>query len=116
MTASVIAAAGNILLNFMFIPHYGYIAAGYTTFVCYGLFALTHYLFMKRICRDRLESIKVFDAWFIILLTISLVLTAAGFTALYKATPVRYVIIAICMLGCVVKRKIILELFKNFSF
>lgn len=48
MTASVIAAIANIILNAIFIPIYGYIAAGYTTLVCYILLALIHYLFMKK--------------------------------------------------------------------
>lgn len=40
---SIGAAAINILLNMIFIPKYGYIAAAYTTMISYGLLMLFHY-------------------------------------------------------------------------
>ncbi|MDS9385551.1 polysaccharide biosynthesis C-terminal domain-containing protein, partial [Streptococcus pneumoniae] len=40
MWASIGGAIMNIFLNFIFLKHFGYIAAGYTTLFCYILFAL----------------------------------------------------------------------------
>ena len=47
MYASIIGAILNLLLNFIFIPMYGFIAAAYTTLICYVVFMFMHYLFSK---------------------------------------------------------------------
>lgn len=40
---TIIAAASNIVLNFIFIPRYGYIAAAYTTLASYFIsFCIAH--------------------------------------------------------------------------
>ena len=44
MLASVIGAMLNIILNYCLIKEFGYIAAGYTTFISYVLFVCTHNL------------------------------------------------------------------------
>ena len=47
MLASVVGAALNVLLNWIFINKYGYTAAGYTTLVCYVAYSIAHYIMMK---------------------------------------------------------------------
>ena len=42
------AALLNIPLNYIFITKYGYVAAAYTTMVCYGALMLFHYMMVKR--------------------------------------------------------------------
>ena len=42
MTASVIGAVLNIILNYFFINLFGYYAAGYTTLFCYAIYVLFH--------------------------------------------------------------------------
>lgn len=46
---TMLAAGVNIILNYIFIPRYGYIAAAYTTLVTYILYFFFHYYFAKRI-------------------------------------------------------------------
>ena len=41
--ASISSAIVNIYLNWLLIPKFGFIVAGYTTFVAYMLFALINY-------------------------------------------------------------------------
>lgn len=43
------AAVLNIILNWIFIPRYGYIAAAYTTLFCYMLYFLLHRYLSKRL-------------------------------------------------------------------
>ena len=43
------AAVANVVLNFIFIRLFGYIAAGYTTLACYMLYSVGHYIVSKRI-------------------------------------------------------------------
>lgn len=49
MAASMAAAGANVVLNFIFIRLFGYIAAGYTTLACYMLYSVGHYIVSKRI-------------------------------------------------------------------
>ena len=46
---TVIAATLNIILNVIFIPKYGFIAAGYTTFFSYFVLMIIHYIITKYI-------------------------------------------------------------------
>lgn len=45
---TVIAAAINVVLNWLLIPRYGYIAAAYTTLVGYACLLVIHYFLAKR--------------------------------------------------------------------
>lgn len=52
ISIGTLAAAGlNILLNFWFIPIFGYIAAAYTTMFCYGVLLVFHYILVRRLQR-----------------------------------------------------------------
>lgn len=51
MVASCIVAASNLILNYIFVPLYGFVAAGYTTLICYIFYSCFHYFLMKNICR-----------------------------------------------------------------
>lgn len=51
--ASVGSAVVNVVLNSWFIPHISFVAAGYTTFISYILFALCNYIAMKHIVKTQ---------------------------------------------------------------
>ncbi len=51
----------NILLNFVFINLFGYLAAGYTTLVCYIILAIFHWLMVKQILKKNTEIEAIFD-------------------------------------------------------
>lgn len=51
MWASIAAAFMNVVLNYIFIGLFGYVAAGYTTLLCYMIYSVGHFLLMKRTCR-----------------------------------------------------------------
>jgi len=75
--ATATSAVMNIILNYIFIQMFGYYAAGYTTLVCYIMYATFHYLFMRRICRDYMDDVQPYDTR--ILLRITLIFMAVGF-------------------------------------
>ena len=52
MVASCVVAASNILLNYIFIKIFGFVAAGYTTLFCYICYSIVHYIFMKHVCKQ----------------------------------------------------------------
>lgn len=91
--ASIIAAVSNIALNYIFIDLYGYIAAGYTTLFCFIIYAIGHYIFMKRVCDQFCNSEYPYETNK--LLIISCIFLVAGFTVLstYNYPLIRYGII-----------------------
>lgn len=108
MAASVFGAVLNLALNYIFIPIYGYIAAGYTTLVCYLVYASGHYLFMRRICREHCGGVYPYDTR--IIAGISLAFMAVSFAMLftYRYAPVRYaIVLAIAAAAVANRRKII---------
>lgn len=56
--STICAAISNVILNYIFIPKFGYISAAYTTLFCYILLFILHYLQVKRIKLDGLYSLK----------------------------------------------------------
>ena len=92
MAASVSGAALNILLNYIFIRKAGYIAAGYTTLVCYLCYCFAHYLMMRRILAEYLPGQTIYNIRRILL--ISLVFVGAGFLMMlfYRHPMIRYLL------------------------
>ena len=113
MIASVFGAALNIFLNFVFINIFGYIAAGYTTLVCYIVYALAHYFFMRQVCNKEIDRKSVYDAK--ILVGISIVFIILGFLMMltYTNTVIRYLAIAgILILALIFRKRIIMAIRK----
>lgn len=113
MVATSISALLNIVLNYIFIPIFGYYAAGYTTLVCYIVYAVAHYLFMKKICRKYLDNKKVYSVR--ILCIISIVFMGAGFALLfsYQYFVIRYSLILLFVGVLAYKRKKVLAYLKK---
>lgn len=113
MIASIIGAVLNIILNYIFIPYFGYCAAGYTTLVCYILYVIGHYVFMQNVIKNNIGDIEVYDKKVLIL--ISIVFMIAGFliTITYKNQIIRYVIIVTIALYGIIERKKVFLLLTN---
>ncbi|MBR6450648.1 MAG: oligosaccharide flippase family protein [Fibrobacter sp.] len=61
MYASVTGAVLNIVLNAIFIPIFGFIAAAYTTLICYIIFMLMHYVFAKKVIKEQNITAPVYN-------------------------------------------------------
>ncbi len=103
--ASVAGAFLNIVLNYVFIKIYGYIAAGYTTLACYVLYALIHYIFMNKVCEKNCNGHHPYKLSTI--LGISAMLMGVGFILLlsYQAPIIRYCLILAMSAILVTKRR-----------
>ena len=112
MIASVVAALMNILLNYIFIPRYGYVAAGYTTLFCYIIYAVFHYLFMRKICDDYIGGTKIYSGRKLLLLTAVFLALGFIFMLTYNYMIVRYVLILGLCIAALIKRKFIFEKIK----
>ena len=94
MVASCVVAALNIFLNWIFIGIYGFVAAGYTTLVCYLLYSLVHYIFMVKICRDNgienpFPGVKMWS-FGLVMASVSI-----GISLVYSVPVLRYLIIVV---------------------
>ena len=91
--ATVGGALLNIGLNYICIQKFGYIAAGYTTLFSYILFALLHYHFMRKICKEFLNDMHPYNAKIILGISVGSLLIGFGIVATYRNNMIRYAII-----------------------
>ena len=113
MIGSVVSAIANVVLNAIFIPIFGYVAAAYTTFICYALFAFAHYLFMRRVCKEELNVKSVYNDKMFLLITLAYLICMALAMCLYNFVILRYAILVIAFIVLVIKRKFVINLIKN---
>lgn len=108
--ATVSGAVLNIILNYFFIKLFGYCAAGYTTLACYILFALYHYYFMRKICKNKLGGALPYSAQKLLIITVCF--CTLGFILLftYHSTIVRYFVIVLFLVMAIIKRKSIITM------
>lgn len=86
---TLIAAGANLILNYIFIPRYGYIAAAYTTLVGYLIMLIYHFLIVKfHLKKSYIYDNKLFLKTMILLAGIQIIAAI-----LYLNIVVRYCII-----------------------
>lgn len=111
--ATMSGAVLNIILNYICIKLFGYMAAGYTTLVCYVLYTVAHYCFAQKICNDKMNGVRIYNLK--TLLTITGIFMISGFLLMltYNARIIRYgLLIAACIFAVLNKNKIV-ALLKN---
>ena len=113
MVASVVGAVANIGLNYIFIPLFGYIAAGYTTLVSYIILSIMHYIFVRQLCKEKEIPKGIFDLKFIIFLSFLVIIISILFTFLYQSIIIRYSVLAVLLIVCFLKRKYFINLIKS---
>lgn len=111
--ATTTGAIINIILNYLLLPKFGFVIAGYTTLFSYMLFAIMHYVFMRKICKEKINNEKVFDMKFIVALSVIVLLLTLGVTILYKYTIIRYILIFISLIILFRKRKTVISKIKQ---
>ncbi|MGI6490880.1 MAG: lipopolysaccharide biosynthesis protein [Pelotomaculum sp.] len=107
MVASIVSAIVNIILNYIYIPIYGYVAAGYTTIFCYALQALLDYFVMKKVVGQSVYNIKLLCA-----ILFPVVLFSLISAYLYDFLIARYAILLVAVVIIIIFRKKILSYFK----
>ena len=103
----------NIVLNFIFIRIFGYYAAGYTTLVCYMVYAAFHMYFMRKICREQLDneqpySLKIYGG-----ITAVFLMIGFAFMASYKYMVIRYSMLGVMLIIAIILHKNIISVIKN---
>lgn len=100
MVATVTAAVVNIVLNYLFISLFGYIAAGYTTLISNLILSGMHYYNTRKI-----EKEKIYDAKFSLLSAIAVSLLCLASNLVYGYSILRYLIILGMLIIAVIKSK-----------
>ena len=113
MLASITGAIVNVILNYIFIPIFGYVAAGYTTLICYMLFSGGHYIFMKKVLKKHNFINNVYDARFIFLFSCVVILAITSMLFVYNNIILRYLLIILIVVLVIFKRNLIINLLKT---
>lgn len=113
MIASISGAVLNLILNFIFIPIFGFIAAAYATLICYIFFAFAHYFIMKSICKKNMNNAQIYDMKFISLMAVLVLIISIVFSLTYSNIYIRYGIIIIVMIITIVKRNMFISVLKE---
>ncbi len=111
--ASIFAACLNIGLNWLMIPRYGYLAAGYTTLVSYICLAIMHGVMQRNTLRKNGIQEEVYSIHILTLFSIGYILLSLCSNFLYKNWIIRYIIILVSIAVMVIKRNVIIEMAKN---
>ncbi|MED4206631.1 lipopolysaccharide biosynthesis protein, partial [Neobacillus mesonae] len=77
-TGTIISALINIVLNMIFVPIYGYMAAAVTTLISYVVLFIFHYVITSRIIKSKVYGIKFY------LQSIIFVLFITGFFLIFQ--------------------------------
>lgn len=107
--ATMGGAVLNIVLNYIFINLFGYMAAAYTTLFSYILYAVLHYYFMHRICKMYLDDAKPYSLKLIIMIATISLAVGLGIMATYTNAIVRWILIAAFVIVAIIKRNYILR-------
>lgn len=107
MLGSCMAALLNIVLNYLCIKRFGYMAAGYTTMICYLALAVFHGANLKRL------NYNVYNNRFVMIISIIVIICVAIVSLLYRFTAVRYLLILTLILFAAIKRDTIIGVMRK---
>lgn len=113
MIASLVGAVLNIILNAIFIPMFDFVAAGYTTMVCYLTFMIMHYIFMRKLCKTKTEGNTPYPVSFIVLSVLLICVVAAIAMFFYNNFIVRWLFVLVMLGVAILNRNKILDVLKE---
>lgn len=113
MYISMSGAILNIGLNYIGIKMFGYVAAGYTTLICYVLFSFAHYIYMSYCVKKKLGIENIFNGKRLFVLATVILTGGLVIIALYDKMILRYTVILIIAALITSQRKKIKEVLKT---
>lgn len=112
MIISICCAILNIILNGIFITSYGFIAAGYTTLICYILDMYAHLIYANYVARLK-DKMPIYNIRNITLCSSLLLIISIGLSFTYNIAFIRYLIVILGIIFVFVKRNEIIKIIKN---
>lgn len=111
--SSVLGAGLNVILNYIFIGLFGYIAAAYTTLVCYICFSLFHYFCMRKVLIKHGGNQNIYNINYVLFISVGLLIIMFAMTVVYEYRLVRWMLIGMITMGCFIKRNWMVQLLKG---
>lgn len=115
MVASSVSAILNVILNAVFIPIFGFIAAGYTTLASYIALMFMHFIFARKISKSKINTPTVFSDVIIMTSIVGLIVIGGLSMLIYNLPIVRYAIIAAIVIILILNRNRLINLFNIIS-
>lgn len=100
--SSVISALLNIMLNAVAIPKFGYLAAGYTTLICYLANMVFHGTIAVKLSRD-MKAERAFQLNKMVLLTVGSIVFMFAIMFLYEYSLIRYGVLLVLGITVLIK-------------
>lgn len=98
LICAVFTSGLNVILNYLFIPKFGFIAAAYTTLICYITFSLLHFIFYK-IVITKYKCIGIYDDNSIFIISLFMLIGMIIMIFLYNFNYIRISLLCIsCMI------------------
>ena len=113
MYSSTIAAIVNLILNFICINIFGYMAAAYTTLVAYIVLAGAQVIFARKVHLEETGNKSVYNDKAVLFMAILTIIAALFGLVLYRYTVLRYISICIGMIAGVKIALVALKKMKN---
>ena len=106
---SFLAAVLNIVLNIIFIPMFGFVAAGYTTLISYIVFAICNYFAMLWAIRDVQWIKKAYSISGLIIVFFAFIILSVVAQLLYDMVLVRYTVIVLVLAFLLLKHQFVIK-------
>lgn len=110
--ASLSCAGLNLLLNYIFIPIFGFSAAAYTTLFCYFTFCFLHYVFYRRVCIKNIGH-EIYDIKGLVIISVAFSGVAVAASFVDKIPILKYILLLMALLICLVKKNDIIVFIKK---
>ena len=110
--ASFGAAILNVILNFIFIKKYGFVAAGYTTLICYIIYSIGHYIVGMKVLSRNISGASMVNEQFTLIVSLGVIVACVVGNFLIPYQLVRYGLIGIMFVIFVVNRKQVINAFR----
>ncbi len=107
--ASSVGMVVNIILNMVFIPMYGFIAAGYTTLAGYLVICIGHFIFLKKSLNiEKIDMSDIVDLGKLVLLSFLLLVFTIVCNLIYDWVYIRLLLVlAIALVVFIFRKKLI---------
>ena len=110
---SIAASLANLILNAIFIPIFGYLAAGWTTLVCYAFLAFLHYRLMRKALKKHTIPHPLLNGGKILILSILVCILSTLMLFTYRLGYARYLVILLELILAWILRQPIIRLLKQ---
>ena len=109
--SAVLSAVVNIILNYIFIPRFGSVAAAYTTLLSYIVLVFVDYIYMIKLCKKNSLPTQIYNIKALLILFLGFLLIGFAEMSVYNYPLIRYCIIGIALISLIIFRKKCLKMF-----